>query len=94
VRAVPPVRSLELKGGRRWGGLLLLLFALALLLRLAPLLELSDLPTFRRLVMDAARYDELSRNLLAGGWLPAEPFYQAPLYPYFLACIYTVFGIS
>jgi len=94
VRTVPPVRSAELKGGRRWGGIVLLVFAVALLLRLAPLLELSDLPTFRRLVMDAARYDDLARDILAGSWLPAEPFYQAPLYPYFLACIYTVFGIS
>lgn len=94
MRTVPPVRSAELNDGRRWGGIVLLLFAVALLLRLAPLLELSDLPTFRRLVMDAARYDGLARDILAGSWLPAEPFYQAPLYPYFLACIYAVFGVS
>lgn len=94
MRTVPPVRSSDLKSGRRWAGALALLFVLALFLRLAPLLELSDLPTFRRLVMDAARYDELARDILAGDWMPAEPFYQAPLYPYFLACVYAVFGVT
>ena len=94
MRTVPPVRSPELIGDRRWGGLLLLIFAIALLVRLAPLLELSDLPTFRRLVMDAAAYDRSARGILAGSWLPGEPFYQAPLYPYFLAAVYAVCGIS
>lgn len=94
MHTVPPVRSTELIGEGRWRGSLLLVFAFALLLRLAPLVELSDLPTFQWLVMDAAGYDQSAREILAGGWLPTEPFYQAPLYPYFLAAVYTVFGIS
>lgn len=67
-----------------------LLFLAALLLRLAFVWQIRDLPTQRWLVMDAQRYDELARGIAAGGWLPREVFYQAPLYPYFLALIYTV----
>ncbi len=69
-----------------------LLFLLALLLRLAFVWQIRDLPTQRWLVMDAQRYDELARGIAAGGWMPSEAFYQAPLYPYFLALVYAVFG--
>jgi 4-amino-4-deoxy-L-arabinose transferase-like glycosyltransferase len=67
-----------------------LLFLAALLIRLAFLWQIQDLPTQRWLVMDAQRYDELARSIAAGGWLPREVFYQAPLYPYFLALVYKV----
>jgi len=72
----------------------LLLFGWALLLRVAVAFELRDLPTAIYLVMDARHYDHLAREILAGQWLPSEPFYQAPLYPYFLATVYSVFGPS
>jgi hypothetical protein len=67
-----------------------LLFLGALLIRLAFVWQIRDLPTQRWLVMDAQRYDELARVIAAGGWMPREPFYQAPLYPYFLAAVYAV----
>lgn len=69
-----------------------LLFLTALLLRLAFLWQIRDLPTQRWLVMDAQRYDELARSIAAGGWAPREVFYQAPLYPYTLAVVYAAFG--
>lgn len=67
-----------------------LLFLAALLIRVLFLWQIRDLPTQRWLVMDAQRYDELARGIAAGGWMPREVFYQAPLYPYCLAVIYTV----
>ena len=69
-----------------------LLFLFALLLRIACVWALRDLPTQRWLVMDAQRYDELAHGIAAGGWMPREAFYQAPLYPYFLAVLHAVTG--
>jgi tetratricopeptide (TPR) repeat protein len=69
-----------------------LLFLVSLLIRLAFVWQIRDLPTQRWLVMDAQRYDELARGIAAGGWMPREVFYQAPLYPYFLALVYAVTG--
>jgi tetratricopeptide (TPR) repeat protein len=71
-----------------------LLFLAALLIRLAFVWQIRELPTQRWLVMDAQRYDELARGIAAGGWIPREAFYQAPLYPYVLATIYAVTGSS
>jgi 4-amino-4-deoxy-L-arabinose transferase-like glycosyltransferase len=67
-----------------------LLFLIALLIRLAFVWQIRDLPTQRWLVMDAQRYDELARQIAGGSWMPREAFYQAPLYPYVLAAVYTV----
>ena len=67
-----------------------LLFLLSLLIRLAFVWQIRDLPTQRWLVMDAQRYDELARTIAAGEWMPREAFYQAPLYPYVLAAVYAV----
>lgn len=67
-----------------------LLFLGALLIRLAFVWQIRDLPTQRWLVMDAQRYDELARHIVDGNWLPREVFYQAPLYPYVLAVVYAV----
>lgn len=97
MRALSPVRSAELKRpGRAWRWPLTLagLFLAALALRWGYVLELADLATFRHLVVDAARYDELARSILTRGFVPDEPFSQAPLYPYFLASVYSLFGVS
>ncbi len=67
-----------------------LLFLAALLIRLVFVWQIRDLPTQRWLVMDAQHYDQLAREIAAGHWMPREAFYQAPLYPYVLAAVYTV----
>src|SRR5436190_6392585 len=61
------------------------LFPVALALRAGFAWEVSDLPTFRYPVMDAASDLASARAIAAGAWLPRTPFYRAPLYPYFLA---------
>ena len=47
-----------------------LLFLVALLIRLAFVWQIRELPTQRWLVMDAQRYDELAQGIAAGGWMP------------------------
>jgi 4-amino-4-deoxy-L-arabinose transferase-like glycosyltransferase len=63
----------------------------AALLRLANLHALSSSPFFRRPVLDGVFCDRWALGILAGQ-APASPFYQDPLYPYFLAFVYRLFG--
>ncbi len=43
---------------------------------------------------DAQSYHAWGLEIAGGDWLGAETFYQAPLYPYFLGLVYTLFGPS
>ena len=37
---------------------------------------------------DSLAYDEWARRIAGGDWMGDQVFYQAPLYPYFLATVY------
>jgi tetratricopeptide (TPR) repeat protein len=67
-------------------------FALALAVRLIHLWQMRESPFFSVLMGDGRSYDEWARRIAAGDWLGTDVFYQAPLYPYFLGVIYSVFG--
>ena len=70
----------------------LLVFALALIARavaIAPLIGTALLDT---IMGDALNYEPWALRIAAGDWLGSEVFYQAPLYPYFLALIHRIFG--
>ena len=41
---------------------------------------------------DAKTYDAWAKRIVGGDWLGSEVFYQAPLYPYFLASVYAALG--
>jgi 4-amino-4-deoxy-L-arabinose transferase-like glycosyltransferase len=86
-----PPHSGKAKSTRVW--LLLAVLALGLGLRLANLADISDSPFFTRPVIDGQSYDNWAMAIV-NGKAPAQPFYQDPLYPYFLALIYSVFGHS
>jgi tetratricopeptide (TPR) repeat protein len=68
------------------------LFVLALLLRLAHLWQIRRAPFFTLMMGDSRAYDEWARRIAAGDWIGREVFYQAPLYPYFLAIIHKTLG--
>ncbi|MFH1277648.1 MAG: hypothetical protein ABIK65_04655 [Candidatus Eisenbacteria bacterium] len=69
------------------------IFLLALILRIAYLVDLRDYELLDRLHLDPKAYDDKAVAILEGGSsAPGRPFYQAPLYPYFLATIYGVAG--
>lgn len=72
--------------------LLLIILALALLLRLTHWIAVHHQPFFSQLIMDSYQYDRWAQHIAAGNWLGSEVFFQAPLYPYFLASVYTIFG--
>lgn len=67
-------------------------FALALVLRLVSLVQLRDTPVARFLIGDGEGYDAWARRIAGGQWVGSESFYQAPLYPYALGAIYRVLG--
>lgn len=72
----------------------LLVFGLALAIRLIHVWQLRRSPFFEVLLGDGHGYDEWARRIAAGDWIGSEVFYQAPLYPYFLGTIYATLGHS
>jgi tetratricopeptide (TPR) repeat protein len=74
--------------------LLAAIWGLALLLRGLYIWQISHAPFFDLRLGDAAAYDSWARSIAAGDWLGQGVFYQAPLYPYFLALIYRVLDDS
>jgi tetratricopeptide (TPR) repeat protein len=72
----------------------LLIFLTALSVRLIYLAQIQDLPFTSHLSLDATAYDRMAQDIARGNWLGDTVFYQAPLYPYFLAVFYKWFGHS
>jgi len=70
------------------------IFVLAFCLRLTYTLQIQTLPSFTVLIVDAFSYNEWAKNIIQNSWLGDKVFYQAPLYPYFIALIYKIFGIK
>ena len=60
---------------------------LALLMRMGHLLMLGNDPVADVMMLDSWSYDRLAKLILQGS-LPQKVYFQAPLYPYFLAAIY------
>ncbi len=71
---------------------MLLVFGLALASRTIYVHQLTDSPLLIVHMGDAKVFDEWAQEIAGGDWLGSETFYQAPLYPYFLATCFTVFG--
>ena len=70
----------------------LVIAAIALGLRLVHVWQMRDTLFFSVLMGDARGYDAWAREIASGDWLGREVFYQAPLYPYFLGTLYSIFG--
>lgn len=64
----------------------------ALVARAVYLAQAASAPLFDVLLMDGASYVSWAQRVAAGDWIGSEVFYQAPLYPYFLAALQLVFG--
>ena len=72
--------------------LALLVFAVALALRLLFLVHLLPSPYFDNLMIDSASYDRWAQRIAGGDFWGDRVFYQSPLYPYFLGLLYSIFG--
>lgn len=74
--------------------LLVSVCVLGLFLRLMHTLQTSAVPTTVQLIGDAQGYYAWAERIAAGNWYGSETFYQAPLYPYFLAVVFKTVGTS
>src|SRR5439155_1201234 len=83
-------RALRSAPARRPAILIVTVFAVALLVRLAHLWAMRTSPFFNTLLGDAQSYDAWGRQIAGGDLVGHDVFYQAPLYAYFLGAIYTV----
>ncbi len=78
--------------------LYLLIIGLAFALKFAYLKERSSLPDFSYPTLDSRYHDDWAWGVASGEWEPRiagvrdEPYFRAPLYPYFLSSLYRVFG--
>src|SRR5688500_2090393 len=70
----------------------LMIFGIALAVRLIQIRQIRPSPFFDVLLGDANGYDQWAQRLAGGDWIGSQVFYQAPLYPYFLGVLYSVFG--
>ena len=68
-------------------------FGIALVVRLLYVWQIRSMVFFNAPIIDAEMYDRSAMNLLQSV-VEHKPFYQAPLYTYFLALIYRIFGHS
>ena len=71
---------------------LILILVLAALFRLLYFTELSRSPFFRHPVLDAQYYTDWAEKLAWSGFEPLPDYQGNPLYPYFLALCFRVFG--
>jgi tetratricopeptide (TPR) repeat protein len=74
--------------------LVLGVWLLALCLRCIYLWQISHAPFFDLRIGDAEAYHLWALRIAGGDWIGQDVFYQAPLYPYFLAGIYRTLGNS
>jgi tetratricopeptide (TPR) repeat protein len=76
-------------GDRR---LLLVIVLIALAVRIAYLVDISDSPYLEYPVLDSFWYDAKANDVLAGDMLASSGSFRVPLYIYFIAGCYLVFG--
>ena len=92
-----PAHKLDITSSKRIGRWwLLAILLVAIIYRVACFCEAGGHPLFRFPVVDAQYHDEWARRMAAGDWLGHGPddVFKPPLYPGFLAVMYSVFGRS
>ena len=69
--------------------ILIAIGAIALLVRVLYVWQISAVPFLALRIGDAEAYHEWAVRISGGDWIGSEIFYQSPLYPYVLALLYT-----
>ncbi len=63
------------------------------IIRLLYVLEVHNTPFYQSMFSDSNIYYEWAKNIaLNNEWIGNEPFFMAPLYPYFMALVFKIFG--
>lgn len=75
--------------------LLLVVLVVAAVIRLAYLIEYREVPFYDRPYGDSGMYHQRALEIASGDILGGEAYFLgSPLYPYFLAAIYKIFGVN
>jgi 4-amino-4-deoxy-L-arabinose transferase-like glycosyltransferase len=77
---------------RRDALLFLAIASFAFLLRFVHLFQARSVPIFDAVFMDGRSYSAWADRIATGDWIGDRVFYQAPLYPYFLAILKLTVG--
>ncbi|HET9268682.1 MAG TPA: glycosyltransferase family 39 protein, partial [Vicinamibacterales bacterium] len=75
--------------GARWP---LMLFGLALVLKLVYVVHSADALYARVPIMDSKYYDQVAQEIAGGRLLRSDGWFMAPLYPLFLSLVYSIVG--
>jgi Tfp pilus assembly protein PilF/4-amino-4-deoxy-L-arabinose transferase-like glycosyltransferase len=78
-----------LESNKLW---LITLALIAFAVKAAYVLESAQSLQIRVPIMDALHYDKTAVDILRGGVVRDEAFFMGPLYSYFLAAVYAIFG--
>jgi tetratricopeptide (TPR) repeat protein len=73
-------------------GIIIGIFVFAFAIRFIYLQEMKSSPLFDTPTMDAEYHDQWAQSILKGEDFTGGVFFRAPLYPYFLAAVYKLFG--
>lgn len=73
---------------------LLLIIAGSLIFRIVYLVQVSSIPTFDSPTMDEGYHMELATQINSPTGYPPDPYFRAPLYPYFLALLLKLTSFS
>ena len=79
----------SLEASKKW---LVAVAALAFVVKVIYVFESAQSLQIRILIMDGHHYEQTARSILGGEILRREAFFMGPLYSYFLAAVYAVFG--
>jgi len=74
--------------------LLIAIFILALVIRLVYLNQIISTPIFYGLAMDSDKYENYALEITKGNFTHKDSIYLNPLYPFFLALIYSYVDIA
>jgi len=89
----PPIKAAGFFANR--SALIWTVVIASLVARIVVLLLSRDTFLWNGIWSDAAIYDQWARRIVANGdWLGRDPFFMSPLYSYFLAMVYGMFGES
>jgi len=79
----------SLADDRRW---IILLFVFAFILKLIYIVQSADSLALRVPILDAKYYDDMAQSIASGQFIQKQAFFMGPLYPYFVAFVYGIFG--
>lgn len=90
MKKVPPEHNPYFENRR---AIIITVIAAALIVRVIFLLQYYHTVFWYAVWSDSGYYNQWARRMVVNhDWLGSEPFFMTPLYPYFLALTYSVFG--